>query len=252
MLDIAKKATNLAIAPSLALAKTSNAIRAVALGISSRNAPTSTRKQKRTPPLSRCRMNSLNTFFLSVGGPKCYACGRSGHIAKLCPDAAGTTPTQQKCYTCGEVGHISRQCPTLGGNPEEGDAGVATQQKCYTCGEAGHISRNCPTLGGNPEEAGSGVPSQKCYTCGEVGHISRHCPTLGGVGGAGNVAGLAGVPTGPKAGTGKVVRCYKCNGVNHLARDCLSPAGGVAVGRRPKYVDLNLLLNCGSVLTPIP
>jgi Zinc knuckle len=117
----------------------------------------------------------------SVAGPKCYACGSLGHIAKLCPDTAAGDAPSQKCYTCGKEGHISRQC---------GEAGAAGSQGAFR------------------QPAGLG----------------------GGVGG--------GVPTGPRAGGGKVVvLCFKCRGANHLARDCLAPVGAAApAGRRPKCV----------------
>ena len=38
----------------------------------------------------------------------CYKCGKSGHVAKMCPSGLAD---QRACYSCGQVGHLGKNCP---------------------------------------------------------------------------------------------------------------------------------------------
>ncbi|AAR02376.1 gag protein [Simian immunodeficiency virus] len=40
------------------------------------------------------------------GQPKCFNCGKFGHMAKNCK-----APQRRKCYNCGQPGHLAKDCP---------------------------------------------------------------------------------------------------------------------------------------------
>ena len=93
----------------------------------------------------RPNMNGRNG--MSRNGPKCYRCGREGHVISACRWSSGA------CLKCGSRDHMTRDCPNAGVN-------------CFNCGEVGHMVAGCVNR--------SVVPA--CGNCGERGHFMRKCP----------------------------------------------------------------------------
>lgn len=108
-----------------------------------------------------------------VPGPKDYfACGRGGHLRRVCPYWVGAerphpgktrvppvnlTGGLQTCWTCGEQGHLKRECPHRSpkarASPEERARAQTTRtravargrrRRCFHCHTKGHINRHCP------------------------------------------------------------------------------------------------------------
>ena len=95
-------------------------------------------------PQERPNMSGRNG--MSRNGPKCYRCGREGHVISACRWSSGA------CFKCGSREHMIRDCPNAGVN-------------CFKCGEAGHMAAGCVNR--------SMVPA--CGNCGERGHFMRTC-----------------------------------------------------------------------------
>lgn len=90
--------------------------------------------------------------------PKCYQCGRYGHIARACENGNSERPArtydredrredrefrgrrreEPRCYNCKKVGHMARECK-FGRSFFMIDAKI----DCYQCGKEGHIAKDC-------------------------------------------------------------------------------------------------------------
>ena len=88
----------------------------------------------------------------------CVACGKGGHFAKDCMNR------KSECWGCGEKGHIRSECKK--------ERKSVTWVECFRCGEKGHFDRDCKA----PEPKSDSERNKvRCLRCGETGHLARVC-----------------------------------------------------------------------------
>ncbi|KAH7343314.1 hypothetical protein B0J17DRAFT_713498 [Rhizoctonia solani] len=85
-------------------------------------------------------------------------CGRPGHIARVCPGAAG-----------GFSGHTGGGF--RGGSGRGGGANGVV--KCFRCQGLNHYARDCMAAPGTTVYDNK---PKACYKCHQEGHIARECP----------------------------------------------------------------------------
>lgn len=85
----------------------------------------------------------------------CYACKKTGHIRKDCPDKY----SNKQCYSCGEMGHIKPFCSKINLENKK----INNNQECQNCGMKNHSTESC-----------RGV----CKYCKKSGHLIETCYKL--------------------------------------------------------------------------
>lgn len=92
-------------------------------------------------------------YFLGPdSGPKCFNCGKGGHVSRECPETQSLP-----CFLCGGVDHQRSNCP---------------EEVCYNCQMIGHHSRDCTKPRRRRIFPGS---RETCNRCQLPGHLFKDC-----------------------------------------------------------------------------
>ncbi|KAK7692228.1 hypothetical protein QCA50_003853 [Cerrena zonata] len=106
----------------------------------------------------------------------CFACRKSGHPAKYCPESIGEDSGRSSktsganavgiCYRCGSKRHTLSRCRSTI-DPEN----PLPFASCFVCSGKGHLASACP----QNQSKGVYPNGGNCKLCGETTHLAKNC-----------------------------------------------------------------------------